>query len=613
MSVPDPLPDPGSSSRIDPRAEYSHRLESTLNALAAKERLHIRAGNLKLLTVAGGAVIAWLVWADRAFSAWWLIVPIVIYAGLAVLHGRVLRARARLRRVAAFYRRGLARIDDEWAGTGDAGERFRNHKSVYAEDIDIFGNGSLFELLSTARTPMGENKLAGWLLAPSSPPDIIGRHALVDELRGKLDLRERISVAGEELRAALDPDSLGLWAALRSDRFHPAFRIVAAVLAPSAIAAFFYALATYDYVPLLIILGLEAVLMYRLWKSSKAATLGMGCGSKGLALLAEIIEQIQRVEQEKLASARLQKLAADLRNHGQLASRSIRRLATLADWIDGRDSMFVKIIEIPLLYTVQVGLAAEHWRRRWGGQVARWMDAVAEAEALLSLATYSFEHPEDPFPEFAGTPDGKPFFEAEDLGHPLIPSSRCVRNSVRLGGETQVLMVSGSNMSGKSTLLRAVGINTVLAMMGAPVRAHKLRLSSLALGTRIRTTDSLQDGQSRFYAEILRIRQVLDLTAGELPLLFLFDELLEGTNSKDRRIGAEGLVRSLISRRAIGMVTTHDLALTAISSSLGNSIHNAHFQEHIEGGKMSFDYKLREGVVETSNALELMRWIGLDV
>ncbi|MGH9401766.1 MAG: MutS-related protein [Terriglobia bacterium] len=605
-----PSPPAAAAFEGGPREESSRRLESTLNALAAKEKLHIRAGNLKLLTLVAGGVVAWLSGVDHDFSLRWLLIPIAIYIVLALLHGQVLRARTRLRKVAAFYRRGLARMDDEWAGTGDAGERFRNNKSVYAEDIDIFGNGSLFELLSTARTPMGENKLAEWLLAPSSPPDIIGRHALVGDLRGKLDLRERISVAGEELRAALDPDSLGRWARLRSDRFHPAFRIVAAVLAPSAIATFFYALATYDYVPLLIILGLEAVLMYRLWKSSKASTLGMGCGSKGLSLLAEIIELI---EQETFTSAHLQKLAADLRNHGQLASRSIRRLATLADWIDGRDSMFVKIIEIPLLYTVQVGLAAEHWRRRWSGQVAFWMDAVAEMEALLSLATYSFEHPDDPFPELVMEPGAKPVFEAEGLGHPLIPASRCVRNSVCLGGGTQALMVSGSNMSGKSTLLRAVGINTVLAMAGAPVRANKLRLTPVSLGARIRTVDSLQEGRSRFYAEILRIRQVLDLTAGELPLLFLFDELLEGTNSRDRRVGAEGLVRTLLNRGAIGLITTHDLALTEITSALGNSIHNAHFQEHIDNGKMSFDYTLREGVVKTSNALELMRWIGLDV
>jgi len=203
---------------------------------------------------------------------------------------------------------------------------------------------------------------------------------------------------------------------------------------------------------------------------------------------------------------------------------------------------------------------------------------------------------------------------AEQLGHPLIPAARCVRNSVRLDDDTRVLLVSGSNMSGKSTLLRAVGINAVLAMAGAPVRAKSLRLTPLAIGTRIRSTDSLQEGRSGFYTEILHIREVFHLAEStKLPLLFLFDELLEGTNSKDRRIGAEGLLRALLGRGAIGIVTTHDLALTEIGQSLGQRLRNMHFQDYVENGKMRFDYTLRDGVVAKSNALELMRLIGLQV
>jgi len=178
--------------------------------------------------------------------------------------------------------------------------------------------------------------------------------------------------------------------------------------------------------------------------------------------------------------------------------------------------------------------------------------------------------------------------------------------------------VSGSNMSGKSTLLRVVGINTVLAMAGAPVRGQGLRLTPLTIGTRIHSTDSLQEGRSTFYTEILHIRRVFDLANGDLakkdpPLLFLFDELLEGTNSKDRRIGAESLIRGLLRRRAIGIVTTHDLALTEITAALGNSVCNVHFEDQVEDGKMRFDYKLREGVVTKSNALALMRIIGLEM
>lgn len=240
-----------------------------------------------------------------------------------------------------------------------------------------------------------------------------------------------------------------------------------------------------------------------------------------------------------------------------------------------------------------------------------WMNVVGEMEALVSLGTYAFEHPGDAFPEFAEAGEGRALFDGEELGHPLLAAGKCVRNSVRLDERTRVLLISGSNMSGKSTLLRTVGINAVLAMAGAPVRGKSLRLTPVQVGTRIRSTDSLQEGRSTFYTEILHIRRVFELLDQPQPLLFLFDELLEGTNSHDRRIGAEGLLQKLLERGAIGMVTTHDLALTEIGAAIGGMLRNAHFEDRVEDGQMKFDYRLREGVVTRSNAIELMRLIGL--
>ena len=288
----------------------------------------------------------------------------------------------------------------------------------------------------------------------------------------------------------------------------------------------------------------------------------------------------------------------------------IRRLARIVYWIDARDNLLVHLVDVPLLYTLQVGLAAEAWRRRWGASMRAWVDITAEMEALLSLATYSFEHPADPFPEFAD--ESSITFIGDNLGHPLIPDARCVRNSVRLDRETRVMLVSGSNMSGKSTLLRTIGMNAVLAMAGAPVRGKSLRLSPFSVGTSIRRTDSLQQGRSGFYTEILQIRRVFKLTEDSTALLFLFDELLEGTNSKDRRIGAEGLLKALLNQRAIGVVTTHDLALTEITGA-NRLVRNMHFEDQLKDGKMYFDYRLREGVIAKSNALELMRLMGFEI
>ena len=274
------------------------------------------------------------------------------------------------------------------------------------------------------------------------------------------------------------------------------------------------------------------------------------------------------------------------------------------------DNQIVAALDVPLMYSVQVAYAAEGWRRAHGDAVRSWLNVTGEIEALLSIAAYSYEHPEDPFPEFVA---GSASLQGEELGHPLIPAAKCVRNSVSICGETRVLLVSGSNMSGKSTLLRAVGINTVLAMAGAPVRARRLQLTPLQVGASIRINASLHEGNSRFYAEITRLRQIYDLAGHSPTLLFLLDELLQGTNSKDRRIGAEGIVRAFLEQHAIGLISTHDLALTDIGGLADGNLKNVHFQDEIENGKMRFDFRLREGVVTKSNGLELMRSIGLKV
>ena len=262
------------------------------------------------------------------------------------------------------------------------------------------------------------------------------------------------------------------------------------------------------------------------------------------------------------------------------------------------------------MWDVQLAVAVEGWRRRYGGGISAWLLALGEIEALMSLGAYAFENPADPYPTFE---ERGACFHAASVAHPLLPESRAVRNDVTLDAERQMLVITGSNMSGKSTLLRTVGINAVLAMAGAPVRAVSLRLSPLAIGASIRIQDSLEDGESRFYAEIKRVRQILDLGRGDLPLLFLLDEIFDGTNSAERRVGAEAVVRSLLRGKAIGLVTSHDLALAEIAVSLAPRAANVHFEDHLEGERMAFDYKIKPGPVQKGNALRLMRAVGLEV
>jgi hypothetical protein len=594
----------------EPKTEYEKRLEKHLKTIAEKDRVHLQVGYWKLSVIAAGLALAWIIFAKHLLPIYWLIAPVVVYALLGILHGRVLRAKTRAGIAADYYRRGIARIEDRWAGTGQTGERFRDTNHVYAEDLDLFGRGCLFELLSTARLPMGESRLANWLSEGSEVGEIQDRQKLLSELREKLVLRQDLAVTGEELRARLNPESLIEWAEGNSILPRGIWRVAMAALAIGAAAGIIYYFENAALWPLLSVLVVEAVVLARLWRRAHTVIEGVDSNAEGLLLFSEILA---RLEREPFESARLREMAAELKDGDEPASRAVRKFARIVYWIDASDSLLARISELPFLYSVQVGMAAEAWRRRCGAKMRRWAELTGEMEALLSLASYCYEHPADPFPEFVRAEDGLGFFDGTELGHPLIPAAKCVRNSVKLDAGTRVLLVSGSNMSGKSTLLRVVGINTVLAMAGAPVRGARLRLTPLKIGTRLRSADSLQEGRSSFYTEILHIRKVFEGAKAAVPLIFLFDELLEGTNSKDRRIGAEGLIQALLKRRAIGIVTTHDLALTEIASAVGNILRNMHFEDQVVDGKMRFDYKLREGVVEKSNALELMRLIGLEM
>jgi len=586
--------------------EYKERRRVRAVRVEQFERTHIRLGNLRLLLAAVAAILLWMSVRQHLLSALWIICPVLAFMAAAVWHSRVLRRQELAKRAVDFYDRGLARIEDRWTGTGERGERFADPHHVYSSDLDLFGDASLFQLLSSARTRMGEETLASWLLAPGSGDEIRKRHVAVNELRAELDLREDLAVLGEDARVGVHPEELVNWA--ESPNQIPARWLAwpAPILAVLAVLGAIIWAARGMATLFLAIVIVEAILTYWLKKPIEVVLHGTENAFHDLDLLSGILA---RIEAHTFQSPELQGLG-ELVSSNVNASRAIAKLRSLLDLILSRNNIFVRLIDVPLMYSVQLALAAERWRKAHGHAVKQWIAVVGEMEALISFAAYAYEHPEDPFPELTTE---ETLFEAENLGHPLLPNATCVRNNVAVCGDTRVLLVSGSNMSGKSTLLRAVGINTALAMAGAPVRARRLRLSPLRIGASIRINDSLQEGSSRFYAEITRLRQILDLTGSVPPALFLLDELLQGTNSKDRRIGGEGIVRAFVERGSIGLVSTHDLALADIGSNLDGYLRNVHFQDELTNGRITFDYKLREGVVTKSNGLELMRSIGLRI
>ncbi|HVN06144.1 MAG TPA: hypothetical protein VMT86_17100 [Bryobacteraceae bacterium] len=591
----------------DPRTAYASRLDARRAMVARLDRRHYTIGNLRLLVFCSAAVLAWLVWGRGAISPFWLVAPAAVFLVLIVAHERVLRARRAAQRAVAHYEHALARLAGKWAGRGETGERFLDRSHPYAADLDLFGRASLFEMLCTARTRMGEETLAHWLLAPSEPAVLRARHEALAELCPMLDLREDLAVLGEDVRSGVHPEALAAWGEAPPLLESRTARIIAFII-PCLVAAsaiLWAAAGVRD--PFFAMLAAVIIFIARYRREVARVVEAVEQPAHDLALLTQVLA---RLEQERFSSVRLAELRAELDVAGQPPSERIGRLKRLIEMLDSRENPFMRAVGPLMLWTEQLAFAIEAWRRTSGHALRRWLAAVGEMEALCSLAAYAWEHPADVLPEFVA---GGACFEGEELAHPLLDEASVVRNSVRLGGDARVWIVSGSNMSGKSTLLRTVGVNAVLAQAGAPVRARKLRLSCLALGASIRTLDSLTDGTSRFYAEIKRLHQIMELTAGPLTVLFLLDELLHGTNSHDRRIGAEAIVRGLVTRGALGLVTTHDLALAQLTETLPGRTANVHFEDRFEDGRMIFDYRLHPGVVEKSNALELMRSVGLEV
>jgi MutS domain V len=594
----------------DPLAEYDRRLVACRARIAALERTHLLVSNGRLAAAGAGAVLLWLAFVRAAASPAWVLPPGLFFAALVVFHARLLNRMERARRAEQTYIRGIERLRDRWAGTGRDGTRFLDGHP-YARDLDLFGPASLFELLNTTRTEAGEATLAEWLRAGAPMDEVRARQVAVDELRPMLDFREDVAVLAAESHVGRT-GPLAAWSAAHPDAFPAALApwFAFCALVTGLLAALSYAgFVASGWVIAWVVLqtGVAAIWNRRLHHVLHA----IETPDHDLLLLADLLG---RLEREPFGTPRLAALRDALMTDGMVPSRRIASLRSLVAWADSAHNLMFAPFAFAFLVRPQVALAISRWHRRHGPAVADWLRVVGEVEALSALATCAYEHPLDPFPELLAA---GPLFEADGLGHPLMPGAASVRNDVRLGGVhpegPRVFVISGSNMSGKSTLLRAVGVNVVLALAGAPVRALRLRLSPLVLGATLRIEDSLHEGHSRFYAEILRIRTIVETARGPVSLLFLLDEILHGTNSYDRRIGAEGIVRALVKLGAIGLVSTHDLALTELPATLGGVAVNMHFEDRLEDGRMVFDYRIRPGVVEHSNALALMRAIGLDV
>lgn len=599
----------GGELKIAALEEYRARLTRFRAQAEILQKQFDQIGNLRLAIAAVFVVLAWFVFARQSVAVWWLLAPIAAFAVLVIWHQRVLRTRTRATRAAAYYERALARLKDEWIGRGNAGERFRDPAHVYAEDLDVFGKGGLFELIATTRTRAGEDTLAGWLLKPAGMEEARRRQSAVEELCPNVDLREDIALLAEDVPSEVRVEPLAAWGAAPIVRFPGWLRPLVLLLALLGIAAVIAVFArAIPLWPLAVILVCDFAIIYSFRERTHRVLESVEGTGRDLRIFAALVA---RLESESFRSPLLGQLRGSFETAGRPASYRIARLGRLLDWLDSGDHTLVRIVRPLVFWNEQLAMSFEKWRAESGASVGEWLRAAAEFEALSSFAALRYERPRWTMPQLLESREAE--LRARGLRHPLIAERECVPNDVALDMQRPMLVVSGSNMSGKSTLLRAVGLNAVLAWAGAPVPADELAISPVQVGASIRVNDSLQDHRSRFFAEISRIRQIVDLTHAGRPVLFLLDELLSGTNSHDRRIGAAGIVRALLGARSIGLITTHDLALAGIEQDVSAGITNVHFEDQMNGAEMRFDYKLKPGVVQHSNALALMRAVGLEV
>jgi hypothetical protein len=537
----------------------------------------------------------------------WLALPVPLAVESARRLRRCWHSRSRMGRLRGFYDRAIRRVKGNWVGAGASGEEFGEPGHAYAKDLDIFGEGSLFELLCTARTGIGQCGLADYLLEAPSVEETLSRQEAVRELRGQLDLRERLALLGDAEFFESKRETFAEWLDLPTASFGRSIRIAAfitsALVAGTVVGG---------------LTGLVPWIGVAIWIAPLVAfhsAVGLVFRNRVNRMIVRLRpvssetqvlrEGLRLLEHYRFQAPKLRQLAGQVRN----GSKSVRKLERLLNALNERNKEWFYSPSLFLLVGTQLCMAIEDWRIEHRAALRVWLDAWAEFEALNALANYAYENPENTFPEFS-TEGAR--FEAEGLGHPLLPRASCVGNDVQLNWESRFYVVSGSNMSGKSTLLRAIGLNAVLALAGAPVRARALRLSRLSVCASVSVVDSPLNGKSKFMAEVDRLRHTIQVALEGESVLFLIDEIFGGTNSRDRRVAAEAVVRTLVNQGAIGALSTHDLALTEIAASDLRGV-NVHTGSRDGSDPMDFDYRLKPGVTTEANAVAIARMAGVPI
>jgi hypothetical protein len=626
VNTPEPAPPPGTApaGRAERYQDYFQRSGARRAGAEELERRSRLVSNLRGLSFA--VLVVAFVSAAATDSSPRLEVAVGCLATLAFAilvwwHARVLDAEDLAWRFWRVNENAAQRARDEFSTLPDDGAQFQDPAHPFSGDLDLFGPGSLFQFMNVAHTSYGQAALARHLSAADTHAEIVERQAAVRELGPRLELRQELEAyclraanppgrVATKSSSVLDLSLLLSWAE-EEPVLSPRHALVwAARILPLLGLAGVVAAQVFEKSPLYWAVPLTVQLLLAV-RGASAANHVFAAVSSSPGAFSRLRPSLRLLESAKFDAPLLQRLGSVLRASGGSASDQMNRFERVLSWFELRhNGMVYPFINVALLWDIHCVVAFEKWQARSGRALRPWLAALGEWEALSSLAGLAHDNPEFVFPEVVNEPS---VFEAHGLGHPLIAAKGRVENDVILGGPGTALLVTGSNMSGKSTLLRAMGLGAVLAFAGTAVCASRMRVSPLGVYTSMRVSDSLSQGVSHFYAELQKLRAALLGAQQGQAVFFLLDEILHGTNSEERQVGARWILSTLIEAGGTGAVSTHDMALCALPPELMQRVRTVHLRESVEGERMSFDYKVRPGPVSGGNALRLMRSLGLSV
>ncbi|RYF74971.1 MAG: DNA mismatch repair protein MutS [Cytophagaceae bacterium] len=575
-----------------------------------------------------------LVWFGVSVAAIWLLVAnkqtfwasvagligLVVFARMMTWHRAVRRQRDLNRNLVDINTDEQQRLDRNFTRP-ETGVAFAPIDHAYAHDLDVFGKHSLFRLLNRTRTHDGAARLAQYLLQPALHHTVFLRQQAVDALKPHINWRQDIeATAMLNEKISLPTAGLRTWATGITPL--PAWLNVARFILPLLTLGVFVSWVM-GYVPgwsVFAAIGFHGVVLSPLQATTKQVSEQTHEIAQALADFADLFRFVESLPGESILLADLRKR---LQSGSGTASTAVHQLARLVENFNFRRNLyFYLFIGLPSLWDAHYLFALNRWRAQHGPVLADWFSALAETEALNSLAGFAYAHPDYVQPDLLDEHDVH--IDAQQVAHPLIPPARAIANSLAFDGSGKTILITGSNMSGKSTFLRTVGLNVVLAQAGAVVAAQRFVCSPVQVYTSMRTQDSLEENTSSFYAELKRLRTLIQQTQNvpsltaeatpsvDLPILYFLDEILKGTNSADRHKGAEALIRQLHRTKASGFVSTHDLELGQLGESV-DFVQNYHFRSDILEGEVTFDYTLRPGICQSFNASQLMKAIGIDL